>query len=134
MMAMLILGAAAGVILGLGRFKVLALLPVILIVLAGAIGNGVANGLEPRAIAFGTLMAIASPQIGYLVSSLGVSFIIAKLLRVRATKRRPELLHAMQTEIGQQLRAASKIPEPLPSEMVALRARMIDRRGTRPPG
>ena len=41
MTVILIFGAAAGIILGLGRFKVLALLPVILIVGASAIANGV---------------------------------------------------------------------------------------------
>ena len=65
MTIVLIIGAAAGVILGLGRFKVLALLPVILIVAAGAITSSVATGFEPRTIALGVLVAVASPQIGY---------------------------------------------------------------------
>ncbi len=85
MTVVLIFGAGAGVILGLGRFKVLALLPVIVIVAAGAIGNGLATGLEPRIIAFGVLVAVVCPQIGYLVSSFAADF--AEYLRVRATSR-----------------------------------------------
>jgi hypothetical protein len=133
MTVILIFGAAAGVILGLGRFKVLGLLPVILIVAAGVIAKGVATGLEPHIIAFGVLVGVASPQIGYLVSSIGVSYIAAQYLRVRATSRRPELLHAMQTEIGQQLSTAFELPRELPREMVALLAQMNEREGS-PPG
>ena len=85
MTVVLIFGAVAGIILELGRFKILALLPVIVIVAAGAIANGLATGLEPRIIAFGVLVAVASPQIGYLVSSF------AEYLRVRATSRVPSV-------------------------------------------
>jgi hypothetical protein len=47
MLAALIYGVAAGIGLGLARFKILALLPAILIVAAGTIGSDLATGLEP---------------------------------------------------------------------------------------
>ncbi len=131
MTIVLIFGAVAGVILGLGRFKVLALLPVIVIVAAGVIGNGLASGLELRIIAFGVLMAVVCPQIGYLVSSLAAGYIVAEYLQVRATSRVPASLHAMQTEIGQQLRTELELPRQLPREMVALLAEMDERERSR---
>jgi len=131
MTIVLIFGAVAGMILGLGRFKVLALLPVIVIVAAGAIGNGLASGLELRIIAFGVPVAVVCPQIGYLVSSLAAGYIVAEYLRVRATSRVPASLHAMQTEIGQQLRTELELPRQLPREMVALLAEMDERERSR---
>jgi hypothetical protein len=62
----MILGAAAGAILGLLRFKVFALLPSTSILGACAIANGVAAGRESLGIVLNLLGAVASPQIGYL--------------------------------------------------------------------
>ena len=127
MTVLLILGVAVGAFLGLHHFKVFALLPVMFLVAAGVVANGVASGLDPRTIAFGLLVAVVSPQIGYLVSSVGVSYIVAEYLRARASNRKPVLLHAMQTMIGQELRAAFELPQALPREMVALLAQMDGR-------
>jgi hypothetical protein len=91
MTAVLIFGAAIGIVLGLARFKVLALLPVVVIIAAGAIGSGIASGLEFRAIALAVLVAVVSPQIAYLASFLAAGFIVARHLRSRpsATRWRP---------------------------------------------
>jgi hypothetical protein len=75
MTVILIFGAAAGVILGLRHFKVLTLLPVILLVAAAAIADGVVGRLDPRITALVVLAAVVSPQIGYLISSIFVSYI-----------------------------------------------------------
>jgi hypothetical protein len=127
MTVILIFGAAVGAILGLRHLKVFALVPVMLLVAAGAIANGAATGLDPRTIGFDLLVAVVSSQIGYLVTSVGVSYIVAECMRVRATNRRPVLLHAMQMMIGQELRAAFKLPQAVPREMVALLAQMDGR-------
>jgi hypothetical protein len=120
MAVILILGLVVGAVLAAGRFKVLALLPVILILAAGA----VANSLDLRTIGLSLLVAVASPQIGYLVSSIAVKYIVAEYLRIRIANRLPTLLHAMQTEIGQELRTAFELPRELPREMAALLARI----------
>jgi hypothetical protein len=124
MIAILIFGAAVGIILGLGRFKVFALLPVILLFAAGTIARGIATGLEARTIAFGLLAAVASPQIAYVVSAIGTDFIVAEYLRLRARNQKPALYRAIRTTIGRELRAAFELPQDLPQEMVALLARM----------
>jgi hypothetical protein len=123
MTVILIFGAAAGgVVLGWRHRKVFALLPVILLVAAGAIAIGVATSLNPRTIAFGLLMTVLSPQIGYLVSAIGVP----EFLRVRATNRIAALLSATRTAIGQELRTVFELPQELPREMAALLAQMSE--------
>ena len=84
MTAILIFGAAVGAILGRCDFKVFALVPVMLLVAADAVAIGVATGLDLRTITFGLLVAVVSPQIGYLVGSVGVDYMVAEYLRVRA--------------------------------------------------
>ena len=96
-------------------------------VAAGAVAIGVATGLDLRTIAFGLLVAVVSPQIGYLVGSVGVDYMVAEYLRVRATNQRPVLLGAMQSMIGQELRAAFELPKAMPRELVVLLAQMNKR-------
>jgi hypothetical protein len=131
MLAALIYGVAAGIGVGLARFKILALLPVILIVAAGTIGSALATGLEPRFMALAVPVAVVSLQIAYLVSFLAAGFIVAKYLRVRAMSNVPVLLHAMQTEIGGQLRTGLELPKQLPREIAALLAQMDARESSR---
>jgi hypothetical protein len=118
-----IFGVLAGLVLGLGRYRVFALLPVILLVTIAAVAKGIASGLDPRTIALGTLLALASPQIGYLITIVASCFVVAHI-RIRAAKRKPELLRAMQSGIGQELSAEFEPPREIPEEMVALIARM----------
>ena len=127
MTAILIFGAAVGAILGRCDFKVFALVPVMLLVAADAVAIGVATGLDLRTITFGLLVAVVSPQIGYLVGSVGVDYMVAEYLRVRATNQRPVLLRAMRSMIGQELRAAFELPKAMPRELVVLLAQMNKR-------
>ena len=118
----LIFGAATGVILGLYRFKVLILAPVILLVTIGAVVNEFMTGLGPRAFAFGILAAVVALQIGYLFGLAAL-----EILRPRTNDRTPILLHAMQRAIGQELKAAFELPQELPPEMVAILSQMRPR-------
>ena len=68
MTIILILGAAAGAILGFRHFKVWALAPLIVFAASGVVANGIATGLDRRNIILGLLAAVACPQIGYLMS------------------------------------------------------------------
>jgi hypothetical protein len=124
MTLLLMFGLATGAILAFAQFKVFTLLPVILLCGAVAFANCFATGLDPPTIALGLLVAIASPQIGYLAAAIGTRYTIAEYLRVRANNRLPALRHAMQTEIGQGLRTTFELPRDLPQEIAALLARM----------
>ena len=68
MTIILILGAAAGAILGFRHFKVWALVPLIVFAASGVVANGIATGLDRRSVLLGLLAAVACPQIGYLMS------------------------------------------------------------------
>lgn len=70
MTIILILGAAAGAILGFRHFKVWALVPLIVFAASGVVASGIATGLDRRNIILGLLAAVACPQIGYLMSFL----------------------------------------------------------------
>jgi len=124
MTGIVIFGGASGALLGLRQFKVLILVPAILLAATVTIVNGVVTGLDHRDIGFDLLAVIASPEIGYFVGSLA-----AESLMVRAADRKTELLHVMQTAIGQELRTAFELPPdlPLPSELVALMRRLDER-------
>jgi hypothetical protein len=74
MTAILIFGAVAGIGLGSFRFKVFALPPAIMIVAAGTFGSGLVI----------VLAAIVSLQIGFLLTFLAASFVVARYLRMRS--------------------------------------------------
>jgi hypothetical protein len=78
MTAVLIFGAAAGIGLGLARFKVLALLPAILVVAASTFGSGLASSVEFSSIGMTVPIAVVSLQIAYLPGFLVAPFIFAK--------------------------------------------------------
>jgi hypothetical protein len=131
MTTVLIFGAACGIGLGLARFKVFVLPPAMLIIAAGIFGSGIATGLEFRTIGLAVLAAVVSLQIAYLVSFLAAGFVIAKYLRGRAMSNLPVSLHAIQTEIGRQMRAELESPEQLPREMASLLTKMDVREASR---
>ncbi len=116
-----IVGAAIGVFVGLRQFKVFVLVPAILLAATGTIINGIVTGLDYLDIGFDLLGIIASLEIGYFVGSIA-----GGSLTVRPADRKAELLHAMQTAIGQELRNAFELPRdlPLPPEFVALVRRL----------
>ncbi len=68
MTIILILGAAAGALLGFHHFKVWALVPLIVFAASGVVANGIVTGLDRPQIILGLLAAVACPQIGYLMS------------------------------------------------------------------
>ena len=70
MTIILVLGAAAGAILGFRQFRVWALAPLIVFAASGMVANGIVNGLDRRNIILGLLAAVACPQIGYLMSAI----------------------------------------------------------------
>src|ERR1700728_4992504 len=116
----LIVGAAAGTVLGLRPFKVVVLVPAVLLAVAAVVASGVATGLDPLPIALRLLATVASVQIGYVGSAIGVRYI----LRIRANSRRPMLFHAMQVTIGQELRTTFVLPQKPSREMATLLARI----------
>jgi hypothetical protein len=65
MVVYLIIGAMAGIVLGL-CFKVFVLAPAMLLAMALAIASGIMRGHAPSVIALATLGTLASLQIGYL--------------------------------------------------------------------
>lgn len=83
MTAILIFGAAAGIGLGLFQFKIFALPPAIMIIAAGTLGSGLASGLEFRFIGTTVLAAVASLQVGFLLTFLAAAFVVTKYLRIR---------------------------------------------------
>ena len=113
-----IIGFLAGVILGL-RCRVFVLIPAILLVAAIAITTGVLSGLDPLALALGTMLAVASPQIGYLVT-VSVNYAAGAHLRKRAVRRKQDLLRAVRAGIGQGLKVVFELPQELPQEMTVL--------------
>jgi hypothetical protein len=131
MMAVLIFGAAAGIGLGLARFKVCALLPAILIIAAATFASGIATGLGFRFIGLTVLATIVSLQVGYLVSFFAAGFVIAKWLHVRAMSNVPMFLHAIRTEIGWRLRTELESPERLPTKLTSLLSQMDARETSR---
>jgi hypothetical protein len=83
MIAIAIFGVLAGLALGLSRYRVFALLPMILLVAAAAIAQGIVRGLDPGQIAVGTSLALASPQIGYLIIPVMDCFVVARFVAAR---------------------------------------------------
>ena len=122
MTGIVIVGAATGAFLGLRQFKVFVLVPAILLAATGIIMKGVLAGLDYQDISLDSLAIIVSLEIGYFVGSIA-----AGSLTVRAADRKTELLHAMQTALGQELRIAFELPRDLPPEWVALVTRLNER-------
>jgi len=117
MIVVLIFGAATGALLGLRPFSVLVLVPVISLVAAVTIANGVASSHDPRTVEFGLLAAVASTQIGYFVAAVA-----AQYLRPWAIGWSPTSFHTIQMTIGKKLRTVYELPQELPPKMVALLA------------
>lgn len=122
MTEIVIVGAATGAFLGLRQFKAFVLVPAILLAATGIIIKGVVADLDYQDITLDLLAIIVSLEIGYFVGSIA-----AGSLTVRASDRKTELLHAMQTAIGQELRTAFELPRDLPPEWVALVTRLNER-------
>jgi hypothetical protein len=118
MLVVLTFVTLAGAILGL-RFKAFALVPVIVLVGLGIAVNGVGIDQGAGAILLTVLAAVACLQIGYLAVC-----ILRAYLHVGATSRGPDLLRALRTAIGEELKTSFALPEELPPEILALLKRM----------
>ena len=103
----------------------LALIPVILLIALCAVTTGLLSHLEGYTIAFGTLIAFASPQIGYIGSTIALRLVAAQLEK-RAAERTLDLLLVIQARIGTELSTVFEVLRELPRHMIALIAR-IDR-------
>jgi H+/Cl- antiporter ClcA len=91
MIEVLIIGATAGMLLGL-RFKVFVLGPVMLLATMIIIGTGTASGRWPVAIALLVLEAVASLEIGYVAGVLLRAKVLAHLWSLDR-RREPEILN-----------------------------------------
>ena len=88
MIVFLIIGAFAGIMLGL-RFKVFVLGPATLLVTAAITVSGIASGHEPRMIALTVFGTLASLQIGYFVGGILQVMTPAHLLARTTVRYRP---------------------------------------------
>jgi hypothetical protein len=125
MFVVVLIGVLAGATLGACHYRVFALIPVILLIALCAVTTGLLSHLEGYTIAFGTLIAFASPQIGYIGSTIALRLVAAQLEK-RAAERKLDLLLVIQARIGTELSTVFEVPRELPRPMVALIAR-IDR-------
>jgi hypothetical protein len=107
-----------GAVLGL-RFKAFALAPVIVLIGLGITVNGAGTDQGARAILSTVLAAAACLQIGYLAVC-----ILRAYLHAGANSRGPDLLRALRTAIGEELKTSFALPEELPPEMLALLKQM----------
>jgi hypothetical protein len=111
-MIFVILSVAAGAVLALRHCTVFALVPVVIILAAGAMATGIATGHDPRTIAVEVLGAVLSTQFGYSAAIVAAAY-------VRAASS-SKLLQSIQAAIGQELGTAFETPRDLPPEMAVL--------------
>jgi hypothetical protein len=74
-LAMVFIGAIAGVLLAIWKFRVLWLLPAVSFLFLIALLIGIVERASPIAIAFQILAAIAAPQLSYLAILLFVRLV-----------------------------------------------------------
>lgn len=74
MLAIAILGAALGIVLG-SQFKMLVLGPAIFFALTATVAGGFMHGIDPRDIALAALAILASLQLGYVVGGVVVAYL-----------------------------------------------------------
>jgi hypothetical protein len=117
-MIFVILSVAAGAVLALRHCTVFALVPVVIILAAGAMATGIATGHDPRTIAVEVLGAVLSTQFGYSAAIVAAAY-------VRAASS-SKLLQSIQAAIGQELGTAFETPRDLPPEMAVLLKKLQD--------
>ena len=120
-MIFVILSVAAGAVLALRHCTVFALVPVVIILAAGAMATGIATGHDPRTIAVEVLGAVLSTQFGYSAAIVAAAY-------VRAASS-SKLLQSIQAAIGQELGTAIETPRDLPPEMAVLLKKLQDASG-----
>jgi hypothetical protein len=74
MLAITILGAAVGIVLG-SQFKMLVLGPAIFFAFTATVAAGFVHGINPRDIALTVLAILASLEFGYVVGGCAVAYL-----------------------------------------------------------
>jgi hypothetical protein len=121
----MIVGFVAGTALGLRVFKVLALVPLIMLMLVFAVATSVTATIDVRA--YNMLLAIVSPQMGYLFGILVLAsrrYVVAQYLWARSSVQRSTMLSSARKNIGQELRATFEVPRNIRDDMLALLAQI----------
>jgi hypothetical protein len=115
MIAVLWVAVAVGAACGLARLKVLALIPATAIYSMIAIIDGIVAGLGVGATTLTLFIGAAFLQLFYLIGWL----LVEEQQRPVHPRRslRPELVRAMQSVIGQELRMRYRLPQDLPQEL-----------------
>jgi hypothetical protein len=125
MILVTVIGFVAGTALGLRVFKVFTLVPLIMVMLVFAVGTSIAATADVRA--YYMLLAIVSPQMGYLFGILVLvsrRYVVAQYFWARSSIQRSTMLSAARKNIGQELRATFEVPQNIPDDMLALLAQI----------
>jgi hypothetical protein len=115
MIAIFLVGVAAGATCGLARLKVWALVPVIITFLIVTVIEGRLTGLGIGTIALTSLIGSTFLQLSYFIGSL--------LLQERtrpvsaAMPSRPDLVRLVQAAIGQEMRMSWALPVELTPQL-----------------
>jgi hypothetical protein len=117
------IGALGGALLGIRSFKVLALVPAIVLLTSYVIVTGIVTGLGFGWIAAYALTAVAILQLTYLMASAAIEYF--NMLQTKAPQRisvPPAMLEAVRLAIGQELKVSFDLPRdlPPPPRMLAL--------------
>jgi hypothetical protein len=127
LIALLLVAVAAGATCGLARLKILVLIPVTTIFLAVTVIEGRANGLGMGTIVLMLFVGATFSQAGYLIGWL--LFEERELPAPRPKALPPELVHAMQSAIGEELRMRYPLPQDLPPQLRVRMAQLKARYG-----
>jgi hypothetical protein len=130
MIAGLAFVALAGALLGL-RFKVFALVAMILIIGLGIVAKGAATSQGFPAIFLTLVAAVSCLQISYLLAGIVGAYLPKRatgpapdLFRALRTAIReelkPDLFRALRTAIGNELKTSYPVTDELPPDMISL--------------
>ena len=126
-MIAVLLAIAAGAACGLARLKVWALIPATAIYSVMAVIEGIVFGSSTGTITLMLLVGAAFFQLFYLIGGL-----LSQQQKQPGLARRllrPELVRAMQSAIGQELRVRYRLPQDLPHELAARVTQLTVRHG-----
>jgi hypothetical protein len=73
MLAVIILGAAVGLVLG-AYFKMFALGPAIMLASAATVATGFINGMDAHIVVLAVLAVLVSLQVGYVVGGVAAAY------------------------------------------------------------